>query len=307
MAFICPITEEYISSWTPLVSLAVLLGWFGISLYYMISKFLAKPYWEARAKTEFGRMFFTTLIAVSIFIFSEMTCSVVGSLVNGDPFVIAKTHMQNLYNTRLVPATIDLWQGALDARKLANFMDSLAQCYFGACYFPYAGFSFLASDYESVSTILASFGASLMAQYFFLDFVKLFAFSFLLPAGIIIKSIPMMRDAGSLIISIAMAFYFVFPLIYVIDYIAYTKIMPDIITEVESMTVDKMDFSAPESLRLGSAVQPGIENSFRSIVRTAAIFPSVAFTPVLALLITIACARAFYSVISKDMIEEVFG
>lgn len=303
MALLCGIASGYMD-WTPLAFLAVLISWLGISLFYMASKFLMRSDWEARAKTELSRMVFTSILIVGIFFIAEAGCTAIDATVQGDPFLIAKDHIKSIYFNDLVPASMDLWTGALESRKAAGVRESLIYCYFGACYNPYAGFNYLASDFESASTIFASFGASLISQYFFLDVIKQLAFSLFLPAGIILKAFPFMRDAGAFLISLALGFYFVFPLFYVMDSLALSAIgKPTYNAIYNSIDLDNSAFGISLST---AGISNYITLSLITIIRIASLLPQVAVLPLLALITSTAAMRAVYEIVSKDYIEEVY-
>jgi hypothetical protein len=71
-----------------------------------------------------------------------------------------------------------------------------------------------------VATAFVMLEASLKAQLLLLQLIQAFVGPLLLPAGIILRFFPPTRDAGAFIIAVAIGFYIVFPLTYVINKVA---------------------------------------------------------------------------------------
>ena len=68
-----------------------------------------------------------------------------------------------------------------------------------------------------LSSLFAAWGITVM-QTWFLEVVRNFAFTLILPLGIVLRTTPYMRNTGSALIAIAIGFYLVFPLTYLLNY-----------------------------------------------------------------------------------------
>jgi hypothetical protein len=78
----------------------------------------------------------------------------------------------------------------------------------------------------------ASLSISLVAQYFFVDYLEKNLLSFFLPVGLLLRLFPPSRQIGNLFISVTIGFYFVFPLVFLL-------IQPDLAFDMEASKPSK--------------------------------------------------------------------
>jgi len=70
--------------------------------------------------------------------------------------------------------------------------------------------------YHLIANRAASLSISLVAQYFFVDYLEKNLLSFFLPAGLLLRLFPPLRGIGGIFIAVALGFYFVLPLVYLL-------------------------------------------------------------------------------------------
>ncbi|MEM3364477.1 MAG: hypothetical protein QXS93_03140 [Candidatus Micrarchaeia archaeon] len=299
MVVVCPIDidpQTGYFAWIPIVTLLFVIVFIILSLFYILAKFLSRADWEARVKVELARMVISIIFIFGILAFAEVLCTASVNIAGGtDPFDAAKSYM-SAFATRQIPKALNtLWTSAIDARIAATIITPAPSCMAGVCYNDDAGVVYIANNLESIANINVPFAAALIIQMLALDIIKQFFLALLLPAGFILKILPTTRDAGAYLISIALAFYFVFPLVYVMGGMVHKEIgkstLNSIKEDVSSMDLDVYSFDNGESLK--------------AIAELAYIAPYAVTIPLLALIFSLAAARSLFPVFSRDFIGEV--
>lgn len=91
-----------------------------------------------------------------------------------------------------------------------------------------------------IANRIAPLAINLHGQYMFVDYIAKNMLSVLLPLGILLRIFPVFRGIGGLFISIALAFYFVFP-------IAYIMLDPTTIRPAPSSIVEPLPMKEPDA------------------------------------------------------------
>ncbi len=297
MAIVCPINVEGYFSWVPIVLLLFLIVFLILAIAYMVARLLSKPDWEARVKVELARMVISLIFIFGILAFAGILCTATVNIAGGaDPFDAAKSYMAT-FALQSIPKNINIiWASAIDARIAATIMTPFPSCMAGVCYSGDAGAQYIANNLESISNMTLPFAASLMIQLLTLDIIKQFFLALLLPAGFLLKILPVTREAGAYLISIALAFYFVFPMVYVMGGMIHKEVGKGVLNTLKDSI---------SSASLGDAFGFDDGDSLKAIVELAYIAPYAVTVPLLALIMSLAAARSLFSVFSKDFIGEV--
>ena len=299
MAVSCPIDLEAggYFSWIPIVMLFFTIVFLLLSLFYMLSKFFSRPDWEARFKVELARMVISLFFVFGILSFAVILCIATSSITEGaDPFDTAKTFMAG-FALRDIPKNLAiLWNSAIMSRVESTLITPLPSCIAGVCYNPSAGAFYIATDLEAIANIMLPIAASLVIQMVVLDVIKQFFLSLLLPAGFLLKILPVTRDAGAYLIAAALSFYFVFPMVYVMGDLIHKEIGKGVLKDLEN-TVSSMNLGDPYSFDEGE--------SLKAVTALAYVSPFALTLPLLAVILSLASARVLYSVFSKEFIGEV--
>jgi len=299
MAVSCPIDLEAggYFSWIPIVMLFFTIVFLLLSLFYMLSKFFSRPDWEARFKVELARMVISLFFVFGILSFAVILCIATSSITEGaDPFDTAKTFMVG-FALRDIPKNLAiLWNSAIMSRVESTLITPLPSCIAGVCYNPSAGAFYIATDLEAIANIMLPIAASLVIQMVVLDVIKQFFLSLLLPAGFLLKILPVTRDAGAYLIAAALSFYFVFPMVYVMGDLIHKEMGKGVLKDLEN-TVSSMNLGDPYSFDEGE--------SLKAVTALAYVSPFALTLPLLAVILSLASARVLYSVFSKEFIGEV--
>ncbi|MCX8205787.1 MAG: hypothetical protein N3H30_01000 [Candidatus Micrarchaeota archaeon] len=300
--------------WLPIALLLFAIAYLAIGIFYMIAKAFQKPEWEARAKTEFARMLVSLIMLIVIAGFAATLGLAVDALTEGnDPFEASKTYLSKFSlgsgKYESIPYNVNvLWAAAKDMRSKATIISPMPTCIGGACFTQYAGWIYVAGHLESIASITIPFAASIVVQILALDFIERFFLALLLPAGFILKVLPATRDAGAYLISLSLAFYFVFPMVYVVGERvhatagkAFIKQLEDAVrADVEPSTSYGRVFD--ETQRYGC---DGCSAAMLAITRLAYISPYAVTLPLLAVILSLAAARSLFPIFSRDFIGEV--
>lgn len=300
MVTACPIDispETGYFAWLPPVFLLFTIVFFILALFYMLAKLFSRPDWEARVKVELARMIVSVIFIFGILAFAEILCTANANITGGaDPFDTAKGFMAK-FALQEIPRSINtIWASAIEARAATTIITPMPSCLAGACYTDDAGAVYVANNLESISNITMPFAASLVIQLLTLDIIKQFFLALLLPAGFILKVLPTTREAGAYLISVALAFYFVFPMVYVMGSMIHKEIGNGVLTTLKNSV---------SAASLGDAFEFDDGDSLKAIVTLAYISPYAVTIPLLALILSLAAARSLFSVFSRDFIGEV--
>lgn len=291
----CSFSQDWVTGdWFSLSFLAMLVVMLFLSITYMASVVLKRMDWLVWAKEEFYQVIISCVILLFISWFTWSTCSVSLSLAGGDPFRVADTYLNDLIWQKSVGLATNIYFGSLFAQITAAYYIPICPGKAGTCgAFPFAGMNAIAGVLDLMFSIVSTLFASLLMQVIILWLIQAFAFKVMLPLGIFFRIFPPLRQAGATFIGLALAFYIVFPLTYVMD----MQIM-------EGVTGTKADFrNSPgqewykandANWNLLSAVwAPGM------IQDVANLIPPAVFLPMFNILIAIAFARSVVKMLSQ--------
>ncbi len=290
-------------SWIPVVMLLFIITYLIIALFYMIARVMQRPDWEGRAKVEFARLVISLLMIIGIIGFAALLYETTSLMVGEgeDPFSVGRAYLArfaigSVYEDS-IPLNINiLWDSAVKARVESTLITPAPSCMAGTCYTEKAGSVYIANNLEMMANVIIPFSASLVMQILALDFIKRYFLALLLPAGFILKILPTTRDAGAYLISLSLAFYFVYPMVYVLGAKIHEDVSKDFLKQLEK----RIDRSA-----LGDAYDFDDGDSLKAVTRLAYISPYALTLPLLAVILSIAAARSVFPMFSKDFIGEV--
>lgn len=302
MVDVCPIDVTGYFSWLPLVSLIFFIVFMILTLAYMASKFLQRPEYEARVKVEFSRQIISFLFIFLILGFAEIVCTA-SYTVTGDinPFDTAIEFTARIGLIEIPKEVNTLWDSSINARKLSTIMLGMPSCLMGVCYTPFPVGTYVSYHLDMLAMTIMPFSASMIVQILFLDFIQKYFLALLLPAGFLLKVTPITRDAGAFLISLALAFYFILPMFYVMGNMIDAEISNYVIQNIKSTIPNYKETNILLESE-ADAYEFDNNNSLKSI-GILAYYSMIAFSlPMLAVVVTIAGARAMFPIFSKDFI-----
>lgn len=305
MVMVCPIdvfgADGYFS-WLPLVFLIFTIVYLVLGLAYMLVKFTQKPEYEARIKVEFTRQFVSILFIIFIVGFAEILCSASYTVTNDvNPFDTAKEFVSRIGLVEIPKNLNILWSSSINARKLSTIMLGMPSCLMGVCYTSFPVGTYVSYHLDMLAMTITPFSASMIVQMLFLDVIQKYFLALLLPAGFILKVTPVTRDAGAFLISLALSFYFILPMFYVVGSLIDTEAGYSIIQNIKSTIPSYKE----GNILLESeteAYEFDNQNSLKAVGELA-YHSMLAFSlPMLAVVIAIAGARALFPIFAKDFV-----
>jgi len=325
----------------PITALASVITAVTIGLGYMIGQFLGNAKATTWAKTEVVQIVMSIASVTFIIILLNSFCAInmegIKSIFNINP-------AENLPCGSAPAGSTSLYAGALDyIKSAACFCHSamsvvryhleaytvlsnlnLFECSLSTggigwgCLFGYSGtYQQPLGGYGAVMSALnVIFNSSMVSYISSLNFlfILLFVYKgfvlFFLPLGVFLRSMPYLRTFGSLLISVALAFFVVYPLL-----LAIFGLMGDGIFAVpEGLNVSKYDESVFESTTQAAGIvtghpefvrdtyfDGGREKPIEAIEYASAALVAGVFLPTAALLATIASVRLIAKILGEEI------
>jgi hypothetical protein len=205
-------------------------------------------------------------------------------MAEGDnPFERAVSYLQGI-ESAMANSILSLISYAKDLRIKGAYQINAGMGFGEVYYQPTSGCNEIAGSLEQVSSIFTTFTGSLIVQQMALSLIYAAAFTVLLPIGFILRLLPFFREAGAMLIAVALAFYIVFPLTYVFADMATAGL--------RSAYIDTL----PSAGFLCTDIEPvktALDTIGFGLVQAA-------FFPALSMIITIGAARALSKVFTYD-------
>lgn len=201
--------------WMQVAFLGILVILLFLSIAYMGSVVMKRVDWLIFVKEEFYQ---TILSAVMIFVVSWVAigaCEVSWALAGQSPFVAADIYLNNMIWEKSLSYAQNLFLNSLYLQITAAYFQPMGNPPSGLR--PFAGLDAPAGAFDFLFSIVSVMFASLLMQVIMLKVIQSFMFAIVLPLGIFFRVFPFLRQAGATFIAIALAFYIVMPLMYVVD------------------------------------------------------------------------------------------
>jgi len=305
MVNVCPIDLEGYYSWLPLVMLIFTIVYLLLGLGYMAAKSINNREYEARIKVEFSRQFISLIFIFLILGFATILCTA-SYTVTGDvnPFDTASEFVAQIGLVEIPKDVSTLWESSINARKSSTITLMMPGWMNGVTYAAFPVGTFVSYHLDMLGMILMPFSASMIVQLLFIDIIQRYFLALLLPAGFLLKVTPATRDAGAFLISLALAFYFILPMFYLMGSLIDEEVGSVIKENIQS-TVDSFSKEVVVMEWGAGAYNFDNNNSLKAIGRLAYNSMLAFSLPMLAVVVSIAGARAMFPVFSKDYIGMV--
>ncbi|MBI5158537.1 hypothetical protein HY992_00265 [Candidatus Micrarchaeota archaeon] len=274
-------------------SIAAMIVFFVIAIAYALGEGLHKPEWVAWAKTELWLVLAGLLMLGMVTFIATLSCSVSMSIAGDDPYKIADKYLTGLVSTKMIPAVLSFFDKSFSAQKASSILIGVTSCMVGICFSPFAGYSGLSYNMDTLAGLVTPITASLLFQKLALQFIQQTMFLYVLPIGFLLRVFPYTRDAGAMLIALAMGFYIVFPLTYVFNKVA-----------MDAAEKDFVNFCAGNPGGLDGISTSMIGGMCYPLVTVGSVLPQAVFMPALNLIITVTFMRSAQKVFSKDYLAE---
>ena len=270
--------------------IAVSLMFVFVAIAFMIARGLQRKEIEALARDEFRQVLISVVISLSVVGLASGFCYLSGVMMqdispNQTMFQYAGTYLSVLVNNIGIPVIKNLWsfsyfstlistQGPVEF-KGGNMME---------------GASLISTAADSINGfIFIPLISSLNIQLIILQAAEAFAFTLILPCGMILRVLRPTRAAGCFLIAVSFAAFVVLPLTYVINYQITEKIFPDFSKGIELKTLTFADL-ASNPLNIYQFLTDWL---LQCVDKGAIILPQAVILPIFSLTITATFIGAF--------------
>jgi len=242
-------------SWSELSFTAILTVLLFVSLAYMGGVMSSKPEWVLWAKEEIFQVMISVILVLAVGGFATAVCEISSSLNDGqNPLDSANSYLVSLAWGRITTlATLQL--GTKTTLSMLAASPIVIGFDMGMTIRPFAGLSAIEGLIDKMYTITSGLFATVVTQLLILNIAAAVMFKFVLPMGVFMRIFPFLRKAAATMIAVAIGFYVVFPLLYVMNSV--------IMTSMESGHQERL-YGVIEPQNMGAyfvnwATSPGIE------------------------------------------------
>lgn len=215
--------------WGNMVGAALALSFFAVVVIYMVGYGLGVKELESWAKNELFQVMATAVIVGAAVAIIGITQIITGVVIMGvDPtmpitypdstFVVADSYLEA---TRTIVTKYYLYFQWLN-QLLGQWSSSVIPFMPNRVGFRFQPGQGLRPLMDAVALMLNTLGVALgamQAQIILLQFVRDTMLPVFLPAGIIMRALPLTRNVGSVLIAVALGFYTVLPAMYAVNYL----------------------------------------------------------------------------------------
>ncbi|VVB66384.1 Uncharacterised protein [Candidatus Gugararchaeum adminiculabundum] len=268
-----------------LLAIAVVFVSFFLAVAFMISQLTQNHGAEAWVKAEISETFMSGLMIFAVVVGSVALATAASSIAHSDKshICVAEEYLDKLISREGVPLVVSLVQGSFDNRLWAtDFTYSSPPLLGGSGIARHGEKKAYAESQDAATDLLIPMIASLRVQRILLEGIQSFAWVYLLPLGFVLRLIPYMRGTADFIIAVAIGFYIVFPLTYVVN--------GQVINEIDN----------PKDAQTAKIVSdlnwnPDLYLPFNAIGR---LIPQAVFFPNLSIILTVSFIMGFSKMLS---------
>ncbi|MCX8163350.1 MAG: hypothetical protein N3D10_02230 [Candidatus Micrarchaeota archaeon] len=235
---------------------AIALVIFLVIISYMVGQTIHNPYLLMWAKTEGLTLFWSVILILIIVGAINFSCLAASfflpkELYGINPILYISSYFDKIISfstSKSIQLVKESFQNYFDSMQLYADAESVAPTSgtFGVYYL--AGKREWSTYKETLNSYLIPLLASIYAQKFIVENLFAMLTSFILPAGIFLRIIPLLRDAGDFIIAISISLYIFVPLIYVCSFVSIEKIFQTSGPEALNKIIDLGDNTIGDSL-----------------------------------------------------------
>ncbi len=207
-------------SYAPLIGLLTMglaAMTFSVAVIYMVAGLLRQPEWEAFLKTELYQVVVSVLLGVFLLSAAVVADGVTSRMAGGAGLFDAAQG----YLSRVICVSSSITIKLEGLKVAAQYLSAMKSRYYAGAWgivvptFP--GFEVIERALDLIQMLVMPFTSSLFVQTLILEVAHGTALTFLLPVGILLRIVPVTREAGSFLIATAFAMYFILPFTYIIS------------------------------------------------------------------------------------------
>lgn len=210
----------FLGGWEIAALVALLVSFGIIAIAFAIGVGFHYRDLEEWAKRELYEVMISALMLGIFVAFLGILYSISVKIAGGDPFDIAHNCLNemlfdtaglflSLYNT-------NNWLSAISTLMIGFFIPisfpPIITIRIGSYVSPEAGLSAIVGGLDTIFNLISAMIALLLGEQVLLDFFRVVMLKYFLPLGILMRTFPLTRVAGSTLIAIALGAYIIYPL-----------------------------------------------------------------------------------------------
>ncbi len=224
-----------LSSWLPVVFLAMLVGFLFAAILYMGSQYLRNAEMEVWARTEFSEAAVSAFFVANALLFlAILNAAIVPTFAgSNDIYDTAYCYINDVTNQLAhvygkIATAIFAWGmfGYLGGSLAAVIPIFFIQLKVGVSASPFYGLGIVATTLGVASSFLSFSIFSIVGQGVFLGFVNDTMSRFFLPLGIILRSFALTRRLGGTLMAVAIVLFIGYPMTMLMNQTIYNSVAP---------------------------------------------------------------------------------
>ncbi len=286
----------------PMVATGLATMVFVIALIYMAAQLFKRPEYEAFASIEIYQVGVSAILLITVLGASCFASELSNAFAGADTFAVGRGYLDYIANDIALPAVMEIQFSILAFQWLGSWSMRFGPSVWGLVMPQFAGLILFERVFELILTIISPFAASLLVQEIILEAIRGTALPFILPAGVVLRVFPPTRDAGTFMITAALAFQIVFAY----SYVMHNVIVRDMVSYAyanEQKIEDVLEPKYPhllESIQMDGAFN--LTNSlFHPLLSLSFLMLQALFLPVFTMTLTIAFIRGVSKFISQKL------
>lgn len=252
MVDVCTVMDSFMSgSVYPVVGIAGLLTATIVAVCYMAAQLLQSPRLGTWAKTEALQVVISALFAIIIMQLVQVSCTLDANslvdLVGGTPhaaptslFNSSSIYLEAVANfSHAAFVNARYYMGKINMAESYSIWECPLWCFFsqggsGTSQMPESGKSYLTAGLMVAFNVALFAHMNALMHIFFLGYIRSGFFLFFLPLALILRSLPYLRQVGSLLISVTFGFFVIYPLILSAFSLSLVPVLPTMPLKSES-------------------------------------------------------------------------
>jgi hypothetical protein len=201
-----------------LVGVSISLSILVVALSFMVGKMMNSPQLLVFSKDEVAHLAVTILLLTSVVSIFEGSCVVMNSFLDIEGGLSAATsHMYNLQlEGKVIVRTLlkESVEEKFEAAWVAGYMLPVVG---GETAFIRSYRNANARQYEIMADMVTVGFVAAGVQHYVFNIIQTFVFPIMLPFGLILRALPMVREAGNVILALCFSILVILPFAYVVN------------------------------------------------------------------------------------------
>ncbi len=210
----------FLGGWEAAALTALLVSFGIIGIGFAIGIGFGYHELEEWAKKEMYEIFMSGVILGVLIAFVNILFGISTNLAGGNPLDVAHNYLnQMLFDTAgtfLQLFLYNMYIAAVSTLMIGFFIPISIPPWItiriGSYVMPEAGFSAMTLGIDTIFNLISVMLALILTEQVLLDFFRIVMFKYILPLGVLMRTFPLTRVAGSTIIAVAIGAYIIYPL-----------------------------------------------------------------------------------------------